>query len=307
MATPFVEFRVAVTDRQWLQYFRDHPDVTEMNFWRPGTPVTKVEPGTMWVFLLKPNSVAGYAVVEVSSHLPLSVAWDAFGTANGFDQRESFFARISQYRHGQTTSDSEIGCVGLMSPVFFRQPFDFAPFQATWTNRTQPTRRYSTATPEGAALWRELQQRAPLASEVSLMQSPENSQIARRLITVRLGQGGFRTCVIQAYDRRCAITGERSLPALEAAHIKPFSEVRRHEARNGILLRADIHKLFDSGYVSVDPHLKFHVSPVLREQYSNGRIYYELDGRELRVPAAQPERPDPAYLDWHYNEVFRRG
>lgn len=303
---PSIEFRVAVTDTEWLNYFRRHPDLTEMNFWRPGTPVTRVDPGTLWVFLLKPNIVSGYAIVEVSSSLPISVAWDAFGTANGFDDRESFFARVRRYRHSQTTSDSEIGCVGLTSPVFFENGFDFTPFQSTWTNRTQPTRRYSISTPEGMALWKELESRAPTSDGVSLVQLPDAPGVARRLLTVRLGQGGFRTRVIQAYERRCAITGERSLPALEAAHIKPFSEIRRHDTRNGILLRADIHKLFDAGYVTIDPNLKFHVSPALKEQYSNGRVYYELDDRQVSIPASPMEQPDRQYLDWHYTSIFRR-
>lgn len=60
--------------------------------------------------------------------------------------------------------------------------------------------------------------------------------------------------------RRCAITHERTLPALEAAHIRPYGDVGEHEARNGVLLRRDIHSLFDAGYVTVAPDLRFEVS-----------------------------------------------
>lgn len=304
MESPSIEFRVGVTDRNWLDYFRQRPYLTEMNFWRPGTPHTRVEPGTLWVFLLKPNVVAGCAFVEVESSLPLSVAWDAFQNANGFDTKEEFFARIRELRRGDTTGDSEIGCVGLTSPVFFDSPFDFVPFQSTWTNRSQPTKRYSTSTPEGSALWREIQNRLS-AAPVSPFAGEHREALIQRLRNVRIGQGGFRTLIIEAYERRCAVTGERSLPALEAAHIKPFSLVQNHATPNGILLRADIHKLFDSGYVSVDPKLRFHVSKSLKEQYSNGRIYYELEGREIRTPTAVTDRPGQEYLEWHYAEVFR--
>lgn len=305
MADLAIEFRVGVTDRDWFDYFRQRPHLTEMNFWRPGTPHTRVDPGTLWVFLLKSNIIAGCAFVEVSSSLPLSVAWDAFQTANGFDSKEEFFARIRQLRRTVTTSDSEIGCIGLTSPVFFDLPFDFAPFQGAWTNKSQPTKRFSTSTPEGSGLWREIQSRLG-GRDLSPFSVENREVLIQRLRNVRIGQGGFRALVIDAYDRRCAVTGERSLPALEAAHIKPFSLVQNHTTPNGLLLRADIHKLFDAGYVTVDPALRFHVSKALKDEYSNGRIYYELDGREIRTPVTVSDRPGREYLEWHYAEVFRR-
>jgi putative restriction endonuclease len=60
-----------------------------------------------------------------------------------------------------------------------------------------------------------------------------------RLVKPRLGQGAFRILVTDIYDRKCAITQERTLPALEAAHIRPYIDGGAHEARNGLLLRRD--------------------------------------------------------------------
>ena len=73
------------------------------------------------------------------------------------------------------------------------------------------------------------------------------------LIRPRLGQGAFRVLVTDIYERRCAVTQERTLPALEAAHIRPYGDGGAHEAENGLLLRRDIHSLFDAGYVTVTP------------------------------------------------------
>jgi hypothetical protein len=58
-------------------------------------------------------------------------------------------------------------------------------------------------------------------------------------ITPRLGQRSFRIAVLDTYARRCAVTNERTLPALEAAHIRDYSDVHQHEITNGILFRAD--------------------------------------------------------------------
>lgn len=84
--------------------------------------------------------------------------------------------------------------------------------------------------------------------------------------------------VTDIYNRRCAITHERTLPALEAAHIRPYGDGGEHEARNGLLLRRDIHSLFDAGYVTVTPDLRFEVSRRIKEEFDNGRHYYELMG-----------------------------
>ena len=75
------------------------------------------------------------------------------------------------------------------------------------------------------------------------------------------------------------MTRERTLPALEAAHIRPYGASGAHEARNGLLLRRDIHSLFDAGYVTVTPDLHFEVSRRIKEEFENGREYYALHGR----------------------------
>jgi putative restriction endonuclease len=74
--------------------------------------------------------------------------------------------------------------------------------------------------------------------------------------------------------------------------------------RNGILLRADLHRLFDQGYLTVTPERRLEVSRRLREHYSNGRNYYPLDGSPVRVPDAKSERPDVEYLRWHNENIF---
>jgi len=69
----------------------------------------------------------------------------------------------------------------------------------------------------------------------------------------RFGQRSFRILVTDAYERRCVITGERTPPVLDTAHIMPFSICQRHERSNGVLMRSDLHRLFDGGYLTIDP------------------------------------------------------
>lgn len=107
------------------------------------------------------------------------------------------------------------------------------------------------------------------------------------------------------YNRRCAITHERTLPALEAAHICPYGDGGPHEAQNGLLLRRDIHSLFDAGYVTVTPDLRFEVSRRIKEEFDNGRHYYELHGQPIFAPEDALRRPDPGALRWHNEHAYR--
>jgi putative restriction endonuclease len=110
--------------------------------------------------------------------------------------------------------------------------------------------------------------------------------------------------VTEAYNRACAVTEEHSLPALEAAHIRPFAKDGPHEVRNGLLLRADLHRLFEQGYLTVTPKYTLEVSDRLRADYHNGRSYYPLRGTRISLPAVETERPTRELINWHNQNVF---
>jgi putative restriction endonuclease len=125
------------------------------------------------------------------------------------------------------------------------------------------------------------------------------------LVRPRLGQGAFRVFVTDNYQRRCAVSGERKLPALDAAHIRPFADGGAHEASNGILLRRDNHSLFDAGYVTISPDLNFEASRRIREDFENGRQYYALHGQAIQSPLDPKLRPNRSALVWHNENLFR--
>jgi putative restriction endonuclease len=110
--------------------------------------------------------------------------------------------------------------------------------------------------------------------------------------------------VTDIYARRCAVTGERTLPVLEAAHIKPYGRSGPHDPRNGLLLRSDIHTLFDQGYVTVTPERNFEVSRRIKEEFENGWDYYRLQG-PIRTPKPVGWAPAAEFLEWHANNIFR--
>jgi putative restriction endonuclease len=102
------------------------------------------------------------------------------------------------------------------------------------------------------------------------------------------------------------MTGERTLPVLDAVHIKPYSLVKRHELPNGMLMRSDLHKLFDCGDLTVDPKDRcVVVSKRIKEEFENGRDYYKLQGQPLREPEEAWAKPSLENLEYHAQSVFR--
>jgi len=70
-----------------------------------------------------------------------------------------------------------------------------------------------------------------------------------------------------------------------------------------LLLRKDVHSLFDAGYITVADDLHVNVSSKIKERFDNGREYYAMHGKKLNIPERDDWRPDPEYLRRH-NEIF---
>ena len=125
------------------------------------------------------------------------------------------------------------------------------------------------------------------------------------LVRPRLGQGGFRVVVIDTYERRCAVTREKALPVLEAAHIRSVSGGGQHRIDNGLLLRSDIHRLFDRGYVTITPDHRFLVSRKLKEDFKDGDPYYPLHESKIWLPKSTESQPSRQFLEWHADTLFK--
>ena len=115
----------------------------------------------------------------------------------------------------------------------------------------------------------------------------------------------FSLAVRDAYSGACAVTGEHSTPALEAAHIKPYGQGGEHLVDNGLPLRSDLHRLYDRGYMTVDVQSTCVVGYRLREEFENGRSWYSLHGTAIQAPSPEGCRPDKRLLVWHKHTLFK--
>jgi putative restriction endonuclease len=302
---------VAPTDHGWYQFLLARPELDVVNFWRPGaTPFAALSPGEPFVFKLKApyDVIGGFGLFAGFSRLPVWRAWDVFGPANGTADEWLLLARVQQLGRADAPArslDRVIGCIAVTQVVFFA-PDEWVAVPEDWSRNIVSGRAYDLESGPGRRLWDECLQRAAAGRGWVAEALHRRRTGAPQLVVPRLGQASFRLAVLDAYGRQCAVTTEHSLPVLEAAHIRPWAAGGAHALPNGLPLRRDLHRLFDLGYVTVRPDLRFAVSRRLRDEFANGRAYYDLDGRAIQLPASPAARPDRELLSWHEAEVFRR-
>lgn len=307
---------VAVTDGDWYRYLSGR-GATEVNFWLPssGRRFGAVEPGSPFLFkshYRDGNRIVGGGFLSGSVSLPMSQAWDFFGTDNGCSSKAEMRARIGKYDRSRTSeADPEIGCVMLRDVRFFpegQQPE--AP--PDWSPSIVQGKSYDIAHASGSyvehvfaallASYREdfLDHSGPGAVGGDIFGRPA-------LRPVRVGQTAFKALVQEAYGRRCAVTGAKIVPVLQAAHIRPVTSDGENRVDNGLLLRSDVHTLFDRGYLGVHPTERvLMVSPRLRQEYGNGEEFYaRARAREVVAsPTRRADRPNAEFLQWHADAVF---
>ena len=309
---------VAVTDYDWFRLHAAKPTVEEVNFWKPSPTAgfKALSMGEPLLFKLHSprNFIAGGGFFTKFVHLPLRLAWETFGEGNGVRSLQEARTRIAQYRRGSIASneDPDIGCIILSEPFFFPED-QWIPVPSNFALNIVSGKGYSTEEQTGRALWAQVTERLkifaisridPGTATIAAVEGPRYGDPIP--VRPRLGQGGFRVVVTDAYERRCAITKERTLPVLEAAHIKPYSEGGIHDLPNGLLLRSDLHRLFDLGYMTIDPDARrLLVSRRIREEFQNGREYYALHGRELAAPVDPTALPSRENLLFHFDNRYR--
>jgi putative restriction endonuclease len=304
---------VGVTDNNWYRFLAARPAMTEVNFWQPsGAREFRVlAPGEPFFFKTHypHNRLVGGGFFSDSARLKVSEAWELFGQANGVASIEQMRARIGRYRRAPIggREDPVIGCLFVRDVRFFpvetteEPPPEFAP------NIVQG-KSYDLSDPSVAPYFADLLQ-LTLGAAVELDFSqpwhrPGPVLGDPRLAPYRLGQQSFKAVVLDAYHRQCAISGTHIPPVLQAAHIRPVAAGGEHRLDNGLLLRSDIHTLFDRGYLGVDSRHRLLVSPRLRTDFSNGDQLYAKAGQVIDLPERRADRPSQEFLEWHLDEIF---
>lgn len=125
---------------------------------------------------------------------------------------------------------------------------------------------------------------------------PDGRRKILMAVAQRQGQSKFRATLLEAYDAQCAISRTKITDVLQAAHISPYKGPETNHVTNGLLLRADLHTLFDLGLIRINPNsLRVSVSPSLKES-----PYWKFEDIEIHLPQKRSCRPSPAALAFHF-------
>lgn len=314
---------IAQTDKRWFDFLASRASdgrIDEANFWSPlaQRPMKRMTPGEPVFFRLKSpfNAISGYGFFSHFALLDLDEAWACFDWKNGAVDEETFFRNIGGYRHEdlqrERGNSARLGCTLLRDVRFWpRQRWLRWDEELGWARNIVQGK--SEEDPERAAL---------LLAHISLdsvhqetlseftgrfmpLQADERRIVEARTAQ-REGQGVFKARLLDAYGRRCAVTGERTEPVLEAAHIQPYLGPQSNHLQNGVLLAEEFHTLFDRGYVTITPDYTVRVSSRIRDRWSNGRRYYQYDKVRLtQVPDDSQNWPSPDALEWHMKNIFK--
>lgn len=299
-----LEYWVGVTDLSWFEFHSANQSV-EVNFWAPGGEVNfkAIPEGGLFLFKLKSpiNKIVGGGWFMKSTTLPLELAWKAYGKGNGTETLVDLRDSITLFRskmHKSTAPNETIGCT-LLTECFWLPEAQWIDQPEDWSSAIVKGKKYDPSAGPGLRVWSQIQERLraqPLAPGVEQEQDRYGKPYMAK---PRLGQSGFRVAVLDAYGRRCAVTEEKTLPVLEAAHIRPYADGGGHEVGNGLLLRSDFHTLFDAGYLTIDTDYRLLVSKRLKEEFSNGRHYYEHHGARVpNLPARTDLLPARSAIEW---------
>ena len=196
----------------------------------------------------------------------------------------------------------------MHSPVFFRVE-DAFPVPPDWSSNLQIGKRYDMSDPRYATYFADLAQFVPRTVVEIAPEVTRHDEVPvfgpPRLTPTRLYQNEFHAKVSTAYNERCAITGSKIRPALQAAHILPVAQGGMNRLGNGLLLRSDVHAMFDGGYLGIYPAYRLRVSPRLRGEFGNGDQFYAKAGELITLPSHRADRPERGFLEWHLDTVFK--
>ena len=190
-----------------------------------------------------------------------------------------------------------------------------------WSSNIVSGKVYDGAAGPGRALYEQLERRLHSPTQfdrdrqglfgygerdgVPIVGHPSTSNATKlRLSKIRLGQAAFRLNVARAYSYECAISETKVLPALEAAHLRPFGNDGPNDVSNGVFLRRDIHSVYDAGFLTFDEEYRLVVSKTVKTVFNNGQEYRRLHGERMKLLKDEALRPDSKFLDWHRENVY---
>jgi len=276
-------FAISPTDKNWFDYLRANQLNSLVNFWTP-TPwnIKLVQQRDRWHFLLKSpiRKIAGFGEFVEYKNLTTYEAWNKFGHRNGMSTKMELMQKVELYvsKHSRLKtpdiSSHVIGCIILKNCQFWENSDWMVPEEANITFKSQIV-KYKYFAEENL--------------NFQLLNEPREDY--KREVNQRRGQGVFKGLILKAYDNKCCISGELCPELLEAAHIQAYINSQSNHVQNGLLLRVDLHRLFDHDLLFIDDEYTVNISSIIKD-----KIYRKFHGRKITLPSNQQNYPSKKSL-----------
>ena len=295
-------FAVSPTDLEWFENIRNLDSGDVVNFWTPTSwNLQGLKEGHKFYFMLKSpvRKIGGYGTFSKYLNMSSDDAWKRYGLANGVSSQQELVGKIDLYakkRSKEIISSEEraIGCIELKDVVTldeneFLDPSEFGCNFSNYIVKVKYVKEYDNM----ADLFKE-----DSKNEDFLL--VEGNAVRKKISRKdRKGQCLFRQEILQNYEHRCCVTGENIEILIEAAHIQAYVDERSNHPQNGLCLRADIHRLFDEGLISItDKHIVQVSSKLV------GTSYEGLGGKKIFLPKEKSKLPSDEALAFQ-RESFR--
>lgn len=302
LAPPDIWIREA--SARWFEHVLALGPDAEIVLWRLAGRylISRIRPGDLIAFSVG-GAIIGIAAYSYSLSLGYADAWKEFGLGLGVKTFDGLEQLVDRKRR-QVGADTPAIVTCRVVTELSRLDASFLDF-ADLPRAGSGGRLCSMATDLGQQIVMQWQahQRLRTGLENASLVTPDPKVRSRRSET-RPGQSLFHDRAMTNYKGGCIVSGETAAPALIAAHIHPFAISGNHDLTNALLLRSDLHPLFDQGYWTIGRDGRVRFSSKLREDYPNSRYALTFGGRWLKALRAAPVGPSRDILDWHRRVVF---
>lgn len=287
-------YTIAPTDYNWFSFLKETYTTGIVNFWTP-TPwnIKNVEIGSKWYFKRKGGEkfICGYGIYNGIETMTVKNAWSKFGINNGCSSFTQFKTSLSKY-NDEIASEKIIGAILLSDVVFFDEK-DFINLDNIGIEWSNGIVKYKTYNDSDIILPSDLEEK----SDFKLVKTTKK-QKRESNINLREGQSEFRQKISKIYNYKCCITGESCPDLLEAAHIQPYISKDSNHVQNGLLLRVDIHKMFDSGLIAINKDYEIIISSKIQTDY-----YRNLARKHISLPDNAKNHPSKEALALREKEL----
>lgn len=274
-------FAIANTEIKWAEFLMEKGITGEVNFWTPTDwKIRGLKRGDRLYFMLKSpiRQIGGYGSFVDYKIMDVDAAWNEFGIRNGCDSILELKSRLAAYNSNVTLS--AIGCLILNDICFFDSPVDPANVGLSFPREVVKFKYYRDTTDPFLS-----HEAISYTTPFALVHSTDKTK-KNHLMSERVGQPQFKLDISNAYGYKCCISGEVTPELLQAAHIQSYINKDSNHPQNGLLLRIDLHKMYDSGLLTIDEDYKVHISRKVTSP-----DYTMFDGKTIALPKNKSKWP----------------